>query len=98
MSVFFTRKDFKPMTAAERQRRCRANGKGRHRGHRPTQAQTRAYVLGLIEQAEAAAPPSVEEATAQGKILIEQATAQGDDLLAQATAQGQLLIERARSQ
>jgi hypothetical protein len=36
MPKFMTRKDFRPMTAAERQRRCRANGKGRHRGGGPT--------------------------------------------------------------
>lgn len=64
------------MTAAERQRRCRANGKGRHRGGRLTKAQRDAIReqnrldLAAAEQAEWAAaqvappPTSVADASA----------------------------------
>jgi hypothetical protein len=44
-----------PMTAAERQRRCRENGKGRHRGPRITKAQFLRYQQA---QALAAAAPA----------------------------------------
>ena len=51
---------FPPMTAAERQRRCRANGKGRHRGERGTRADSRAALAKLLAEAAAA------EAAARG--------------------------------
>lgn len=33
----------RPMTAAERQRKCRANGKGKHRGPRYSRAQMQQF-------------------------------------------------------
>ena len=36
--IFQPRGSHRPKTAAERQRECRARGKGRHRGFRPTRA------------------------------------------------------------
>lgn len=59
-----------PMTAAERQRRCRANGKGRHRGGGSTPAQRQAakrYAVEMLLAAmngEAAAPPPAPAETA----------------------------------
>ncbi|MEZ0265044.1 MAG: hypothetical protein ACAI43_09975 [Phycisphaerae bacterium] len=43
-----------PMTAAERQRRCRENGKGRHRGERGTRADSRAALARVLADAAAA--------------------------------------------
>lgn len=50
------------MTAAERQRRCRANGKGRHRGSRLTRAQIRLEQERILAAARAlaAGQPAVE--------------------------------------
>jgi hypothetical protein len=64
MTVFFTRKSSAPMTAAERQRRCRANGKGRHRSHRPTRAQVKAYAAELLRRLEEGADPATAAAAA----------------------------------
>jgi len=59
------------MTAAERQRRCRANGKGRHRGALPTRAQVIPYLNWFREQIAAleaaqGSPATVEQ---MGEIL-----------------------------
>jgi hypothetical protein len=64
--VFQPRGSSPPKTAAERQRDCRARGKGRHRGRRFTKAEVRAYLapyqarLAAIE-AEQGFPPTPEQ-------------------------------------
>ena len=52
------------MTAAERQRRCRANGKGRQRGYRPTRAQAQAYAAELRRLVQEGADPATAAAAA----------------------------------
>lgn len=46
------------MTPAERQRRCRANGKGRHRGKRYTRAEIRQIMEARAAAEQQAADPS----------------------------------------
>jgi hypothetical protein len=68
MPISFTVKKSAPMTAAERQQRCRANGKGRHRGRRGTRAEGKALLAALqaaaIPQSEAAIAPQPKLAPA----------------------------------